>query len=136
MEKVWIDPYGRTVPLLHQKPVNYSQGGVIKWEANQYDPFKNDLQRDNKPVLLEYGCMVIPKPSMQLFYEFERLYGSVKQPKVTDRKKLVEVIVMPEEAIIPPKHVPAMKAFLAKHGVQLPLKKYNLFERKIKKPYL
>jgi hypothetical protein len=124
----YVEPYGRTVRLMSTKPVNYTQGGLIKWEDGQYNPFVNDLQRDNKRVLLEFGSMVVPRPVIHLFHEFEQLYGSVKGPKIKDENMLLEVIVMPEEAIVPRKHVPQMRAFLKKNGVTLPLKHDNLFE--------
>lgn len=124
----YVEPYGKTVRLMSHTPVNYTQGGIIKWEKGQYNPFVNDLQRDNKRVLLEVGSMVVPRPVIHLFHEYELLYGSVKGPKITDKNLLLEVIVMPEEAIVPSKHVPKFKEWLLKHDVTLPLPHDNLFE--------
>jgi hypothetical protein len=135
-DNFYVEPFGRTIKLMSSKPVNYTQGGVIKWEKDQYHPFINSLQHDNKRVLLEYGSMVVPRPVMNLFHDFEKLYGSVKQPQIKDKSMLLEVIVMPEEAIVPRKHVPAMKSFLKKHGVTLPLEHDNLFEISKKKQKL
>jgi hypothetical protein len=126
-EQYWIEPYGRTVKLMNAKPVNLSEGGVIKWEKGQYNPFVNDLTHDNKLVLLEYGSMVVPRPVVHLFHEFEGKYYKLTQPKITDPYELAEVIVMPEEAIVPKKFVPQVKAFLKKNGVTLPLEHDNLF---------
>lgn len=125
----YTNPFGKTVKLMNRKPINYSQGGLIKWEANQYHPFKNDLQNDNKPVLLEVGSMVIPRPVIHLFHEFEEKYGSVKQPKITNPNELVEICVMPEEAIVPRKHAKAMTNYLKANGVSLPLSRHSYFQR-------
>jgi hypothetical protein len=124
----YVEPYGRTVQLMSRRPVNYTQGGVISWEEGQFNPFLNDLQRDNKRVLLEFGSMVVPRPVMHLFHEYERLFGSVKGPKIKDENMLLEVIVMPEEAVIPRKHVPHFKEWLKKQGVTLPIPHDSLFE--------
>jgi hypothetical protein len=123
----YVEPYGRTIKMLSSTAQNYTQGGIIKWEGNQYNPFTTSLERDNKPVLLEYGSMVIPKPVMYLYHEFVEKYGPVTQPQIKDRDQLVQVIVMPEEAIVPKKFVPQVKAFLKKNGVTLPLEHDNLF---------
>jgi hypothetical protein len=128
----YVEPFGRTISLMNTKPVNLSQGGVIKWEKNQYNPFTTSLQNDNKLVLLEYGSMVIPKPVIPLFHKYESLYGPLRQEQIKDKSKLLQVIVMPEEAIVPKKFVPHVKRFLQAHGVTLPLKHDNLFEKKIK----
>ena len=40
---------------------------------------------------------------------------------------ITEVIVMPEEAIVPKKFVSDVKAFLKQNGVTLPISKDNLF---------
>lgn len=125
----YINPFGKTVKLMNRKPINYSEGGLIRWEAGQYHPFKNDLQHDNKPVLLEVGSMVIPRPVIHLFHSFEEKYGSVKQPKVLNPNELVEICVMPEEAIVPKKHAEAMKNYLKAHGVTLPLPRHSYFQR-------
>lgn len=125
----YINPFGKTVKLMNRKPINYSEGGLIRWEAGQYHPFKNDLQHDNKPVLLEVGSMVIPRPVIHLFHSFEEKYGSVKQRKVIDPNELVEICVMPEEAIVPKKHAEAMKNHLKAHGVTLPLPRHSYFQR-------
>jgi hypothetical protein len=124
----YVEPYGRTIPLMNKKPVNYTQGGVIKWEKGQYNPFVNSLTHDNLSVKLEFGSMVIPRPVMHLFHEFEEKYGSVKQPQITDESRLLTVIVMPEEAVVPKIFVPQMTQFLKENGVTLPLKHDNLFE--------
>ena len=125
----YINPFGKTVKLMNRKPINYSQGGLIRWEADQYHPFKNDLHNDNKPVLLEVGSMVIPRPVIHLFHEFEKRYGSVKQNKITNPAYLVEICVMPEEAIVPKKHAEAMKNYLKANGVSLPLPRHDYFVR-------
>lgn len=123
----WIEPFGRVIPFLSDKPVNLTQGGVIKWNKDQYHPFKNSLQHDNKKVILEVGSIVVPKPVIHLFHEFEKIYGSVKGAKITDPAKTSPVIVMPEEAIVPSKYAQLFKEFLKKHGVTLPLAKQRYF---------
>lgn len=123
----YIEPFGRTIKMMNNKPINYSQGGFVKWEKGQYHPFLNALHHDNKPVLLEYGSMVVPRPVIHLFHEFEDLYGSVRIPQIKDMSQLTEVIIMPEEAIVPKIHVPKMKAFLASRGVTLPLPHKSYF---------
>jgi hypothetical protein len=125
--KFYVEPFGRTVQLMNSRPKNLTEGGLIKWEEGQYNPFTSDLQRDNMIVLLEIGSMVIPRPVIHLFHEFEEKYYKLKQPKITDEMLITEVIVMPEEAIVPKKFVPDVKAFLKKNGVELPISKDNLF---------
>ena len=123
----YIDPFGRVVPFLADKPVNLTQGGVIKWNKDEFHPFKNSLTQDNKKVILEVGSIVVPKPVIHLFHEFERLYGSVKGAKITDPELTSPVIVMPQEAIVPKKYAPLFKDYLKKHGVTLPLPKQRYF---------
>jgi len=125
--KYYVEPFGRTVRLMNSRPKNLTEGGLIKWEEGQYNPFTSDLQRDNMMVLLEIGSMVIPRPVIHLFHEFEEKYYELKQPKITDEHLITEVIVMPEEAIVPQKFVADVKAFLKKNGVELPIDKDNLF---------
>lgn len=119
----YVEPFGKSVAFLHDKPENYTQGGMIRWDKGQFHPFKNDLQRDNKPVFLEIGSVVVPKPVIQLFHQYEELYGSVKQKKITDPSRITQVIVMPEEAVVPAQHADHFKEFLLNHGVTLPLAK-------------
>jgi hypothetical protein len=123
----YIEPFGKSVPFLHDKSENYTQGGMIRWDKGQFHPFKNDLDRDNKPVMLEIGSVVVPKPIIQLFYEYERIYGSVKQKQITDPSQLTQVIVMPQEAVVPAKHAEHFKQFLLDYGVTLPLPKEKYF---------
>jgi hypothetical protein len=125
--KYYVEPFGRTVQLMNSKPKNLTEGGLIKWEEGQYNPFTNDLQRDNLMVLLEIGSMVIPRPVIHLFHEFEEQHYKLKQPKITDEHLITQVIVMPEEAVVPRKFVADVKAFLKKNGVTLPIDKDNLF---------
>jgi hypothetical protein len=125
--KYYVEPFGRTVRLMNSRPKNLTEGGLIKWEEGQYNPFTSDLQRDNMMVLLEIGSMVIPRPVIHLFHEFEEQYYELKQPKITDEHLITEVIVMPQEAIVPRKFVADVKAFLKKNGVTLPIDKDNLF---------
>lgn len=124
----WITPYGKVVNLMNSKPVNYSQGGMIKWEKNQYNPLHNDLTHDNKPVLLEIGSLVIPKSVVPIVVEFQRKNGKMIQPQIKDKSKLTVVIVMPEEMIVPKKYADIITRHLLTHGITLPLKQTNLFE--------
>ena len=125
--KYYVEPFGRTVQLMNSRPKNLTEGGLIKWEEGQYNPFTSDLQRDNMIVLLEIGSMVVPRPVIHLFHEFEEKYYKLKQPKITDEMLITEVIVMPEEAIVPKKFVPDVKAFLKQKGITIPIPKDNLF---------
>lgn len=125
--KYYVEPYGRTVKLMNSKPKNLTEGGIIKWEKGQYNPFVSDLQRDNMIVLLEIGSMVIPRPVIHLFYEFEEKYYKLKQPKITDEILITDVLVMPEEGVVPRQFVPDFKVFLKKNGVTIPIPKDNLF---------
>ena len=125
--KYYIEPYGRTVKLMNSKPKNLTDGGIIKWEKDQYNPFVSDLQRDNMIVLLEIGSMVIPRPVIHLFHEFEEKYYKLKQPKITDEMLITEVVVMPEEGVVPRQFVPDFKVFLKKNDVTIPIPKDNLF---------
>ena len=124
----WITPYGKVVNLMNSKPVNYSHGGMIKWEKNQYNPLHNDLTHDNKPVLLEVGSLVIPKSVVPIVVEFQRKHGKMIQPPIKDKAKLTIVIVMPEEMIVPQKYADIITRLLLTHGITLPLEQTNLFE--------
>ena len=123
----YVEPFGRVVPLLSDKFQNYSQGGVFKWEEGEFDPFKNNLQADNKKVLLENGSLVVPRPVMYLYYRYIEKNGEMKIPKIKDKKELVPVIVMNQEAVVPRIYVPQFKAYLKQHGIELPLKHKNYF---------
>lgn len=125
--ETYVDPYGKTVNLMSDKAVNYSHGGMIKWEKGQYHPLKNDLLRDNKRVLLEVGSLVIPRPVMPLFKKYLAHTGDFTIPAIKDKSKLVEVIVMPEEYIVPKKYADQVKRFLASHGITLPIPHEKLF---------
>lgn len=125
--ETYVDPYGKTVNLMSPKAVNYSHGGMIKWEKGQYHPLKNDLLRDNKRVLLEVGSLVIPRPVMPLFKQYLAHTGDFTIPAIKDKSKLVEVIVMPEEYIVPKKYADQVKRFLASHGITLPIPHEKLF---------
>lgn len=125
--ETYVDPYGKTVNLMSPKAVNYSHGGMIKWEKEQYHPLKNDLLRDNKRVLLEVGSLVIPRPVMPLFKQYLAHTGDFTIPAIKDKSKLVEVIVMPEEYIVPKKYADQVKRFLASHGITLPIPHEKLF---------
>ena len=124
----WITPYGKVVNLMNSKPINYSQGGMIKWEKNQYNPLYNDLTHDNKPVLLEIGSLVIPRSVVPIVIEFQRKHGKMIQSQIKDKSKLTVVIVMPEEMIIPKKYADSVTRHLLTHGITLPLEQTNLFE--------
>lgn len=125
--ETYIDPYGKTVNLMSPKAVNYSHGGMVKWEKGQYNPLKNDLLRDNKRVLLEVGSLVIPRPVMPLFKQYIAHTGDFTIPTINDKSKLVEVIVMPEEYIVPKKYAEQVKRFLASKGIILPIPHEKLF---------
>jgi hypothetical protein len=123
----YVEPFGRVVPLLSDKFVNYSQGGVFKWNEGEFHPFKNNLDADNKKVLLENGSLVIPKPVMYLYYRYVEKNGELKRPKIKNKDELVPVIVMNGEAVVPAMYVPEVKAYLKQHGVELPLKHKKYF---------
>ena len=123
----YIDSFGRNIPLLSNKFVNYSQGGVFKWNEGEFNPFLNSLEADNKKVLLENGSLVVPKPVMNLYYDYIEKNGELKRPKIKNKDELVEVIVMPSEAVVPAKYVPQFKAYLKTYGVELPLKHTRYF---------
>lgn len=125
--ETYVDPYGKTVNLMSTKAVNYSHGGMVKWEKGQYNPLKNDLLRDNKRVLLEVGSLVIPRPVMPLFKQYLAHTGDFKIPTIKNKSDLVEVIVMPEEYIVPKKYANQVKRFLASHGITLPIPHEKLF---------
>jgi len=120
----WVNPYGKTIKMMNHKPINYSQGGTVKWKKNQYNPLENDLHNDNMPVLLEIGSLVIPRSVVDLV---RNKYGELKQPKVLDPTKLTVIIIMPEEYIVPAKHARSVKEYMLQHGITLPLPSTNLF---------
>ena len=125
--KYYIEPFGRTVQLMNSRPKNLTQGGLIRWEKDQYNPFTSDLQRDNMIVLLEIGSMVVPRPVIHVFHEFEETHYKLRQPKITNEMLITEVVVMPEEAIVPKQFVPDFKVFLKQKGITIPIPKDNLF---------
>lgn len=123
----YVTPYGKIVNLMSNRPVNYSHGGMIKWEKGQYNPLKNDLTHDNKRVKLEIGSLVIPRPVMPLMKKYLAIHGDLKIPTIKDESKLIECIVMPEEYIVPKKYAKDVLAFLASHGITLPIPHEKLF---------
>ncbi len=125
--ETYVSPYGKTINLMSTRPVNYSHGGMIKWEKGQYNPLKNDLTHDNKRVLLEVGSLVIPRPIVPLVQTYLEQTGPLTIPTIKDTSKLVEVIVMPEEIIIPKKYAQQVQSFLNRHGITLPIPHENLF---------
>ena len=125
--ETYISPYGKTVNLMSTRPVNLSEGGMIKWGKGQYHPLKNDLTHDNKRALLEVGSLVIPRPVMPLMKKYLEIHGDLKIPEIKDKSKLVEIIVMPEEYIVPKKYANQVKAFLYENGITLPIPHEKLF---------
>lgn len=123
----YVDKFGRNIPFLSNKFQNYSQGGVFKWERGQFDPFLNSIEADNKKVLLENGSLVVPRPVMNLYYDYIEKNGEMKVKKNKNIDELVEVVVMNEEAVVPRIFVPTFKAYLKKHGIELPLKHPKYF---------
>ena len=120
----WTDPYGKTIRMMNSRPINYSQGGTVKWKKGQYNPLENDLTHDNMPVLLEIGSLVIPRSVVNLV---RNKYGELRQPQVTNPAKLTVIIIMPEEYIVPAKHARVVKEFMRQHGITLPLPPDELF---------
>jgi len=125
--ETYVSPYGKMINLMSTRPVNYSHGGMIKWEKGQYNPLKNDLTHDNKRVLLEVGSLVIPRPIVPLVQSYLEQTGPLTIPTIKDKSKLVEVIVMPEEIVIPKKYARQVLTFLNHHGITLPIPKESLF---------
>jgi hypothetical protein len=125
--ETYISPYGKTVHLMSTEPVNYSHGGMIKWEKGQYHPLRNDLTHDNKRVLLEVGSLVIPRPIVPLVNSYIEQTGPLTIPTIKDTSQLVEVIVMPEEIIVPKKYARQVQSFLNRHGITLPIPHESLF---------
>ena len=127
VKESYVTPYGKIVNLMSNRPVNYSHGGMIKWEKGQYNPLKNDLTHDNKRVKLEVGSLVIPRPVMPLMKKYLAIHGDLKIPTIKDESKLIECIVMPEEYIVPKKYAKDVLNFLASNGVTLPIPHEKLF---------
>jgi len=127
MDEYYVTPYGKTVNLMASRPVNYSHGGMIKWEKGQFNPLKNDLQHDNKKVYLEAGSLVIPRPVIPLLRQYLAKTGELTIPTIKDTSQLVQVIVMPEEYVVPRKYAKDVLAFLKSHGVTLPIPHDKLF---------
>jgi hypothetical protein len=76
---------------------------------------------------LEVGSLVIPRPVMPLFKEYIARVGDLTIPEIKDTSQLVQVIVMPEEYIVPKKYAKDVQAFLKSHGVTLPIAHDKLF---------
>lgn len=123
----YVDGFGRNIPLLSNKFQNYSQGGVFKWKDGEFNPFLNSLEADNKKVLLENGSLVVPKPVMNLYYDYIEKNGEMKRPKIKNKDELVPVIVMNGEAVVPNVFVPTFKAYLKQYDIELPLKHPKYF---------
>lgn len=121
----YTDQFGRSVSLLNKKPINYSHGGMIKWPSKTYGLQTTDMMNDNLSVLLEIGSVVVPRPVARMVMD---QYGELKQPPIKDLRKLVPVIVMPQEIIIPAKYAKMVLDFLRSKGVTLPLPRNDLFK--------
>ena len=123
----YTDQFGRSVSLLNTTPINYSQGGMVKWPSKTYGLASTDMMNDNLSVLLELGSVVVPRPVAHLV---KNKYGELRQPIVKDRRKLTPVIVMPDEIIVPAKYARMVLDFLKSQGITLPLPHNNLFSLK------
>jgi hypothetical protein len=67
----------------------------------------------------------VPRPVARMVMD---QYGELKQPPIKDLRKLVPVIVMPQEIIIPAKYAKMVLDFLRSKGVTLPLPRNDLFK--------
>jgi len=77
---------------------------------------------DTISSLLEYGSLVVPVPVMESGI-MDRYRGPLTGPKMTDKRKLAPVIVMPNEYVVNKKYAPAVEKYLKKNGITLPLPK-------------
>ena len=121
----YTDQFGRSVSLVNTTPINYSQGGMVKWPSKTYGLASTDMMNDNLSVMLELGSVVVPRPVAHLV---KNKYGELRQPLVKDKRKLTPVIVMPDEIIVPAKYAKMVLGFLKSQGITLPLPHNDLFQ--------
>jgi hypothetical protein len=81
-----------------------------------------DVEEDTIQSLLEVGSLVIPRPVMERGYMngypfLHRLRGK----EIKDPSRLVPVVVMSRELIVPKANAGSVKKWLEKRGVTLPI---------------
>ena len=108
---------GNAVPIFNRRPRNMSAGGPV-----HDSPKILNKNEDTISSLLEYNSLVIPVPVMQSGI-MDKYRGPLTGPKITDKRRLAPVIVMPNEYVVNKKHAPAVEKYLKKNGITLPLPK-------------
>jgi hypothetical protein len=106
---------GKRVYIFNTRPRNLSRGGLIK--DSPKIKVKNE---DTISSLLEYGSLVVPVPVMKsgVMNEYK---GKITGEKQTDRNKLGQTIVMPNELVVNKRHASKVETFLKRKGITLPL---------------
>jgi hypothetical protein len=113
----YINRKNKPVQIANVLPRNLSRGGRIPWIKGIRDEDRND---DTINGLLEVGSIVVPRPVIERGY-MDDYPHKMTQKKITDKKKLVGCIVMPDEWIIPKRDANKLTAFLKKKGITLPI---------------
>ena len=115
----FYNKHGRPVQIANRKPINLSRGGMIDEHPNTRI---EDVEEDTIQSLLEVGSLVIPRPVMERGYMngypfLHRLRGK----EIKDPSRLVPVVVMSRELIVPKANAGSVKKWLEKRGVTLPI---------------
>lgn len=117
MKQFYYTPDHRKVYIFNKTPINLSRGGMI---PHHPDIRPQDYSDDTMYSLLEEGSLVIPRPVIQAGF-MDDYDGPISQPLVSDKRRLVDTIVMPHEMVIPKKYASRVEKFLKKKGITLPL---------------
>jgi len=119
---IQVGEYGAKVRVMNSRPRNLSVGGMIKPIKDYYMEGNQKIQfdRDDDVLLgaLPNGSLVIPRQYIPIMKEYK---GQVTGKKV--KNNLIPVLLEDGEMIIHPEHAEAVKAFLKKKGMSLPLKR-------------
>lgn len=113
----YINRNSKPVQIANVLPRNLSRGGRIPWIKGIRD---EDRDEDTINGLLEIGSVVVPRPVIERGY-MDDYPHKMTQRKITDKKKLIGCIVMPDEYIIPKRDANKLTAFLKKKGITLPI---------------
>lgn len=109
----YINRNNKPVQIANVLPRNLSRGGRIPY-------IKGIRDEDTINGLLEIGSVVVPRPVIERGY-MDDYPHKMTQRKITDKKKLIGCIVMPDEYIVPKRDANKVTAFLKKKGITLPI---------------
>lgn len=127
----YYNKQSRPIYLVNNRPINYSKGGLVKYEISHL-PFVNpdDNNEDTLYTLLEEGSVVIPRPVVKKGHidDYIKMGGKISDGKeIKDKSKLVKTILMPGEIVVQKKYTNSVLDFLKKRGITLPIEDKDFY---------